>query len=175
MDQQLADLVKEVERLKNLALEDSTKRSYDTHRRSYLSFCSLYGFSPAHQISHLSKRLGASSVSKYLNIIRIMHLELGIPDPQVSQIYEVKLVMSGLSKEMGLEPSRRKPITPEVLLLLRDKLNFNDLDDATFWAACLVGFFGLLLGPIYFHLPYHGLIPRSTWCVRLSSRVIMGC
>lgn len=73
-----------------------------------------------------------------------MHLELGFPDPAVSDMYEVKLVLIGVNKEKGKEVHRMAPITPEVLLLLRTKLNLEDHNDVTFWAACLVGFFGLL-------------------------------
>ena len=40
--------------------------------------------------------------------------------------------------------SQKKPITPQILLALGNQLNWDNPWHATFWAVCLVAFFGLL-------------------------------
>ena len=40
--------------------------------------------------------------------------------------------------------SQNKPITSQILLALRNQLNWDDPWHATFWAVCLIAFFGLL-------------------------------
>jgi hypothetical protein len=59
-------------------------------------------------------------------------------------MYLVKSVLTGNSKEKGLQVKRMLPMTPHVLLLIKCPLNLSQVDDMMFWAACLVGFFGLL-------------------------------
>lgn len=38
---------------------------------------------------------------------------------------------------------QKKPFTPQILLTLKEHLNLDDPFHATFWAVCLVAFFGL--------------------------------
>ena len=97
MVESLRELDETVCRLKGLALEESTKRSYATHRSTYVEFCNKFGFpltpitqsQAARYVAFLAKRLAVSSVKKYMNIIRIIHLEDNLPDPGVLQMYEV--------------------------------------------------------------------------------------
>ena len=44
----------------------------------------------------------------------------------------------------GLTVSQKKPITPHFLLAFKSHLNLDNSLHATFWAVCLVTFFGLL-------------------------------
>jgi len=152
MDQKLQELDEAVLRLKGLALEESTQRSYATHRARYLQFCDEYGLSPvpisqvqaARYVAYLADSLSPSSIPKYLNIIRIIHLEHNLPDPCVLQLYDVKCVLAGLSKEKGTAPRRMEPITPQILLKMLQHIDLTTIDDLSVWAACLLGFFGLL-------------------------------
>ena len=152
MAQRLDDLDKEVSRFKLLSLEESTKRSYASHRAAYQQFCDKYKFAPipvsplqmARYVAYLSTKLAASSIPKYLNIIRIMHLEIGLPDPGVLHMHQVSEVLKGVEKEKGLATKRMKPISPNILLAIRSKLYLSALSDAALWAAMLLGFCGLL-------------------------------
>ena len=107
MEPDLEDLDREVARLRDLSLEDSTKRSYSSHHTSYLRFCQRYNLNPvpvdqqqvAGYIAYLSQRLAPSSIPKYLNMVRIMHLEQGFPDPAVLHMFQVKQVLTGVNKE----------------------------------------------------------------------------
>ena len=152
VDERLAELDGLVGKLKGLALEESTKRSYQTHRKAYLDFCALYALNPVpvsvqqatRYAAYLSKRLAPQSIPKYLNILRVLHLEAGLPDPQVMQMFELKSVLTGYEKLRGLTVHRVTPITPALLLALRGTIDFTTVGGACMWAACLVGFYGLL-------------------------------
>ena len=152
MAQRLQVLDDIVWKLKGLALEQSTQRSYATHRSAYAEFCGIFGFQlvpitqivAARYVAYLSQRLSVASIKKYLNIIRIIHLENSLPDPEVLQMYEVQNVLMGLSKEMGTATRRMEPITPIILMRMLQQLDLSCLDDQSVWAACLLGFFGLL-------------------------------
>ena len=122
------------------------------HRCSYISFCKEFGFDlvpitplqAGRYVAYLSKRLSPSSIPKYLNIIRIIHLEAGEPDPCVLEFPKVKSLLVGIAKDKGTPTQRMSPITPAILLKVKGQPDFSSLDNCSFWAACLVGFFSLL-------------------------------
>ena len=148
----LAELDALLDRLKNMSLAGSTKRSYCAYKKRYLGFCDRFGFAPvpisvrqaARYVAYLSQFLSPTSIPKYLTIIRVLHLEAGLPDPHVTLMYEVKSAMTGFGKLQGLEIHRVKPITPVLLLRMRAHLDLSQLGDVMFFTACLVGFYGLL-------------------------------
>ena len=67
----------------------NTVKTYSVHRKSYLSFCARLRLDPVPAspqllcmyAAFLAKRLRYSSVKQYLNIIRVLHLEWGLPNP----------------------------------------------------------------------------------------------
>ena len=73
-----------------------------------------------------------------------MHLDVGLEDPKLWDNYEVKLVLMAAKKSLGEEVKRRLPIGPELMLVMLNRLDLTNVNDAVFWAICLVGFFGLL-------------------------------
>ena len=179
MEQQILQLDREVERLQGLSLEDSTKKSYESHRKSYISFCEQFGFPPtpispqqaARYVAFLSHRLAPVSIPKYLNIIRIMHLQTGLPDPEILLMFEVKTALVGFSKEKGSPPHRMKPITPNILLAIRQLLHFNKTEDVSFWATCLTVFFGFLRKSNLLAPSIKGFDPNkhlSRTCIRVT-------
>jgi hypothetical protein len=100
-------------------------------------------------------------LKKYLNIIRILHLQVGLADPEVLEMFEVKSALIGFGKEQGSAPRRMKPITPDILLSIRQLLDFSKLEDISFWSACLIGFFGLLRKSNLFHPSIKGFDPKK--------------
>ncbi len=132
------------------ALATSTKRSYLCHLRSYLEFCRETGLPPTPATSsticryavYLARRLSYVSVPKYLNILRILHLEAGLENPLQNNWF-LDTVLKGMRRDKGSTVHRKLPITPQLLLRFHSRLNLNDQKDVLFWAACLVAFFGL--------------------------------
>jgi hypothetical protein len=95
-------------------------------------------------IAFLSDRLSYASIKKYLGIIRIVHEELGLVDPLVLHMYDVKLVLLAVKKLLGSDVHRRIPISPQLLLKMHGRLRPGSVEDAIVWAICLLGFYGLL-------------------------------
>ena len=138
--------------LKAVAWEVSTQKTYASYKRSYLTFCEQAGYVPlpatptmiCEYVAYLCDRLAYSSILKYLGIIRVMHLDVGLEDPKLWDNYEVKLVLMAAKKSLGEEVKQRLPIGPELMLVMLNRLDLTNVNDAVFWAICLVGFFGLL-------------------------------
>ena len=71
---------------------DSTKACYRSMRNSYLRFCRQFNRTPVPADSttvsiyctYLARTLAATSISSYLNVIKLMHDELGLPNPLCS-------------------------------------------------------------------------------------------
>lgn len=93
--------------------------------------------------AYLARRLAVSSIRQYLNIIRLLHLEGGFPNP-LSNNWVLTSILKGIARLKGTSVSRKLPITPVLLLGIRDQLNFSKPVDIVFWAICLLLFFGLL-------------------------------
>ncbi|KAK7490592.1 hypothetical protein BaRGS_00018195 [Batillaria attramentaria] len=116
-----------------------------------MEFCNKLGIPPvpvterevALFATYLARRLKPSSVRQYINIVRIMHLEAGLGHP-FEQSWLVKTTLRGIDREKGREVVRKSPMTPSLLLAIKNQLNLTLPMDAVFWAACLVMFFGLL-------------------------------
>jgi len=50
----------------------------------------------------------------------------------------------GIKQVKGEPPSQKLPITPDILMRIHSMLNMHSSFDASFWAICLVSFFGML-------------------------------
>lgn len=146
-----AELEQELAHFRGLTFAENTQRTYRVHMSAYLEFCNKMGIPPvpvterevALYATYLARRLKPASVRQYINIIRIMHLECGYKHP-FEQSWLVKTTIKGIEREKGCEVRRKAPITPQMLLSMKDKLNLTSQRDAIFWAACLTMFFGLL-------------------------------
>ena len=145
------ELDRDVVRFRSLTFASSTKQSYASHRRAYLKFCLEMGYHPVpistlnicRYAAFLSKRLAFSSIKKYLNIIRILHLEAGFPNP-MKENWFLDTVLKGVARDKGKVVHRKLPITPAILLAIKSRLNPTSVEDLVFWAAALVAFFGFL-------------------------------
>ena len=93
--------------------------------------------------AHLAKRLSAPSVRKYLNIVRILHLEEGFKNP-LQENWFLDTILKGIDREKGVGVKRKLPITPHLLLSIKQGLNLSSPLDSVFWAACLTAFYGFL-------------------------------
>lgn len=128
----------------------NTKRSYSTHLRSYLEFCAFTGLPPlpisalsaTRYIAYLSPRLQFSSITKYLNIIRLLCLESDQPNPLPS--WPVTAVLRGVKRVKGDTRHWKLPITPHILLRIRGQVHSHQPMDVTLWACYTTAFFSML-------------------------------
>ena len=129
----------------------NTKATYRTHQKSYLKFCQHMGYppipaQPAHICQYaafLARTLKASSIQNYLNIISILHKEFNLPNPLANN-WALHSLLTGIKRVKGTSPSQKLPITLDILSRIYDKLNLRSSFDASFWAVCLVSFYGML-------------------------------
>ena len=129
----------------------NTKASYRTHRASYLRFCSRMGYPPfpaqsvhlCQYAAFLARSLKPSSIPNYLNIIGLLHKEFNLPNP-ITDNWPLQSLLTGIQRVKGEPPYQKAPITPDLLLQIYPLLNMRSSFDASFWAICLVSFFGML-------------------------------
>ena len=133
------------------AFAQSTAATYKSQFRVYLRFCPFFGYTPVpgrtihilRYILFLARTLSTINIPNYLNVVRLLHLQFGYPNPLEEPLFKHQkaLLMRGIKRLNGDSVSQKLPITPEVLYKMQCHLNFASSFDATFWAACLVAFF----------------------------------
>lgn len=94
-------------------------------------------------IAYLGRTCAFSTVQQYLNIIRIMHLDMGLENP-LHDNWSIKSLLKGLKRGKSAESRAKLPIHPEDLIRIHGLLNLKSAEDCSFWAAILTCFFGLL-------------------------------
>ena len=96
------------------------------------------------------------SIPNYLNVVRLLHLQYGYPNPLEDPLFKHQktLLMRGIKRINGERVTQKLPITPDVLHKMQCHLHLDSSFDATFWAACLVAFFSFFRKSI--------LLPPST-------------
>ena len=143
-------LNREVKQYRSQLFAESTKATYKTHRNTYFRFCLYMGYPPVpvhptHLLQYaafLARSLKPNSVRSYLNIIGILHKEFGLPNPLLDN-WPLKSLLTGIRRALGTPPNQKLPISPDILLRLHDTLDFTISCDSSFWAICLVAFFGM--------------------------------
>ena len=78
-----------------------------------------------------------------MNIIRIMHREVGADNPLADDYY-ITMTLRGARRQLGDNPVRKRPITPEMLHNILRNINIGNPTHAAVWAAALLMFYGLL-------------------------------
>ena len=95
-------------------------------------------------MTFLSRTLSPNSIPNYLNIVRLIHLQYGYPNPLDNELlkFQYSMLLCGIKRTSTKAATRPKlPITPSVLKEIRKQLTLTGSFDATFWAACLVAFY----------------------------------
>ena len=126
----------------------STSRTYATQKLVYFEFCSKLSIAPiplsqydlGWHIVYLSRKLCFSSVREYLNIVRILHVDVGLPNPLEHNWY-VSSILKGVCRVKGDASKQKLPITFDILGKIFTKIDLFCSLDRTFWAACLVAFY----------------------------------
>ena len=141
----------EVNAFRECAWSNNTKRTYSVHRRTYIKFCLLLQTPPCPVeqkticlfIAWLARRLKYNSIKQYLNIIRIIHQENNYPNPLESN-YHVNMTLRGVRRTLGDTVCPKIPITPMLLLYIKERLDLSTPHHAAVWAGALLMFYGLL-------------------------------
>ena len=105
-----------------LTFAESTRRTYSCQQMLYLKFCESLNISPVpisqedlgRYIAFLSGKLCFSSIRQYLNIVRLMHLEAGQPNPMLDNWY-ISSILKGLKRCKGTATAQKLPITCDIL------------------------------------------------------------
>jgi hypothetical protein len=150
MDEDWNRLVRESRGYRQSAFSTNTKRAYKSQLKSYLKFCQDFRRAPVPASSEtiscyaifLARRMLPQSVNCYLNVIRLLHLEAGHPNP-LQNCWQLAMVKKGISREKGIAPVQKAHMSIKILQQMVTLLDLNHTSDTSFWAACLIGFFGL--------------------------------
>lgn len=128
-------------------LAPSTKKTYGSYLRTYISFCNYLGIpivpistlNLCRFVAYLSLRLSFMSIRNYISVVRLLHLETGHNNPIDS--YLVESTLKGAKRLLGASTCPKLPITPLLLQKMRQTLDFHNPPDLVFWGVCLVAFF----------------------------------
>ena len=126
----------------------STNRTYMAQKLVYFEFCNKMTIQPTplsqhdlgRYIAYLSRKLCFTSVRQYLNVVRILHIEAGLPNPLENNWY-VSSILKGVRRVKGDTTKQKLPITLDILRTMFIQLNLSCSFDRVFWAACLVAFY----------------------------------
>ena len=92
-------------------------------------------------IYFLSSKLKAlQSIKSYVAGVKTLHNLLELCTAGFSTV-QVKLVWMGLENTVTHVPSPATPISPQVLIDIKETLNMNRPNDIAFWALCVTAFF----------------------------------
>ena len=90
----------------------------------------------------LARSLKFSSIPQYLGIIGLLHKEFGLANPLTGN-WHLSSLITGIKRVLGHERLQKLPVTPSLLLKIYQALNPAYSVDASFWAICLVAFYGM--------------------------------
>lgn len=140
-------------RLKSQGWAVSTKKTYQAQLTCYLDFCAKVNLpgvpaSPEQIILYIAymvdvKSFKYSTIKNYLNIVKHLHCANDFDDP-IHGVWLIQQTLKGAKRELGDAQEAATPIQPCHLLLIRSALCLDLKEDLSFWAACLIAFFGLL-------------------------------
>lgn len=94
-------------------------------------------------LAFLARKISANSIPNYMNVIRLIHLQAGFPNPLIDN-FELGLIKKGISREKGTPPLQKLPIDIPILRKIHAILDLNTPSDLSFWASCLLGFLGFM-------------------------------
>ena len=127
-----SNLDKEVNFCRTNSFAASTSRTFSAHQMAYLDFCSKSGISsvPISQanlgryIAYLSRRLAFNSICQYLNIVRLVYLKNGHPNP-LSNNWYLSSILKGVRYVEGDASNKKLPIILELLQSMFLKLDMS--------------------------------------------------
>ena len=140
-------------------LAASTQRTYKSAQDRFLHFCASSGFNPVPvtqsllcvYVSFLADlHLKHSTIKVYLSAVRNLQIAAGHSDPFAeTAMPQLDQVMKGIKRveaEKGIEKRECLPITPDILLKLKEvwSSKMAEFDTKMIWAACCLCSFAFL-------------------------------
>lgn len=147
-----AELKRKLEKTKGKALAAGTISNVLIQWRAFNQFCKKFDRTewPSNTetlclfAQHLAERMrSVKSIESYLLGAVKLHRYAGETPPDIKS-FDVQLTLKGLARKKKHRVRQAKPITPGMLLAIRDQLNFSRAIDVVFWTALLTSFFLLL-------------------------------
>ena len=146
----IKELGEEIYFYRSHTFAEATKGTYHTYHKAYFQFCEFMEFNPlpattviiCQYAAFLARSLKLSSIRNYITIISLLHKEFSLPNP-LQNNWVIRSLLHGIKRVKGGEISQKLPITLDILLRIRSRLNLQHSFDVTFWAVCLVAFYGL--------------------------------
>ena len=115
-------------------------------------------------IAYVSTRLSTSSIPPYLNTIKLLHIEAGLPNP-LSSNFHISSLIKGVHRQLATPPNQKLPITPAILLQMHACLDLSRPILVSFWAACLVAFYSFFRkSTLLAKSPLHSC--KTEFCIR---------
>uniref|UniRef100_A0A7M5TZP9 Uncharacterized protein n=1 Tax=Clytia hemisphaerica TaxID=252671 RepID=A0A7M5TZP9_9CNID len=167
-----SSLLNDVLFYRQATLAPNTHKAYRTHRKTYLRFCSMLDISPAPvstvhlclYAAYLARFLLPQSVCVYISYVGLLHKDYGLGNALADNWF-LSSVLKGIKRTKGSPPVPRLPITTDILYRIRQHLELSDSKHASFWAICLVSFFGLFRKSHLLPLSHQDFSP-ATFLVR---------
>ena len=151
----ITTLVPTVHKLFAAGLAPSTKRAYKSGGVRYQKFCAdakLTPFPTSEKVLLLfvgflhQQQLAHGTIKSYLAAVRYEQIAQGMGNPNISTMPQLEYVLKGLKKATPASSRRRLPITPDILLRLRQvwQQDPKPHNAKMLWAASCLCFFGFL-------------------------------
>ena len=125
-------LDEEIAHYRQLSFAITTKKSYASELKSYLSFCNDVNRCPVpvtqtnllRYAAFLARRLAPRSIPAYLNIIRVLHLEANIPNPLCAN-FVLDTLLKGINHDTTIYAKQTVRIIPDLLLKIRSLIDLS--------------------------------------------------
>ena len=132
-------MLREARGYKRSAYAEGTKKTYRSQLKSYFKFCLEFSRCPIPvdqstliaYVAYLASRISPTSIPGYLNVIRLLHMEAGLPNP-LSQNWELILLKRGIDRQKGKPPVQKPPLTVAILKIIYQVLDPKLPADAAF-------------------------------------------
>ena len=184
----LNNLNAEIQRYYTLSTASSTKQTYSTGEKRFLTFCSLYKSQSATAClpadeqtliefsAYLAKSIKYSSIKNYLAAVRHLHIRNGFC-LDVTKMLRLHLILRGIKRSQGDQKRVRLPITIHHLRIFRLMLGIpttTNYDSIMHWAAMTLAFFGFLrLGELTCNTKYNSEVHLCPVDVTFSTASVM--
>ena len=131
------------------AFAEGTSLNFITNWVKYLEFCLYFSLValPASPLvlmcfaQHVANRVkSVGTVKGAMSAVRKLHLALKLSVTSFEDT-AFKWTMQGIQRMSTHISKQAKPITPEILLKIHAKLDFQKIEDAVFWLVCLLAFY----------------------------------
>ncbi len=154
----IAELDRYVQKFFSKGLAESTQRTYGAGQRRYLAFCEAGQLEPLPASEAVLCRFAAylaksglrfRTIKVYMSAVRFLHIAEDHGDPFLPNLQRLHYTLQGVKRaeaEAGTEKQERLPISPNILRTIKRVWEEAPphSDKTMLWAACCLGFLGLL-------------------------------